>query len=192
MSLSDSDAGLLFKQLLTYHFNEEEIQGNAMSNFAFSFFKPLIDSNKEKYRAVCERNRKNGANGGRPPKTQDNPNNPVGSFGNPNNPKIEEDKIKEKKIKKERTKELFDSFYSQYPNKKSRKVAEDKFEKLLKESKEPEILFDEIMQGLNNFLGEIKLKGTEKQFIAHPSTWLNQNRWLDEYEKPVVKSKYSW
>lgn len=60
---------------------------SAISNIAFSFIKPQIDRDKEKYDAIVERNRENGKFGGRPKK----PNKPSGLFGNPKNLDIDID-----------------------------------------------------------------------------------------------------
>ena len=63
--------------------------------------KPLIDQNKETYNTICERNKENGAKGGRPTKTEDNPEKPSGLFTNPEKLNRIEYNIKEKNIKKE-------------------------------------------------------------------------------------------
>lgn len=56
-----------------------------MARLAFNFAKATLDADAESYERICERNRKNGKNGGRPKlnpvgflETQDNPNNRVG------------------------------------------------------------------------------------------------------------------
>ena len=38
--------------------------------------------------------------------------------------------------------------------------------------------------GLLNYIRFWRHNKTEKQFIPHPSTWLNQRRWEDEIELP--------
>lgn len=43
-----------------------EISGSV--KMAFSFIKAQLDRDSEKYEAICERNKINGAKGGRPPK----------------------------------------------------------------------------------------------------------------------------
>lgn len=45
------------------------------------------------------------------------------------------------------------------------------------------------MQGVDYYIDEIKHKGTDKQYIAHASTWLNQQRWDDEYTGPKYVNK---
>lgn len=78
----------------------------------------------------------------------------------------------------------FEEFYKKYPNKKSRQKALLSFNKALKTT-----TFEKIMQGLDNYLKEIEQKKTEKKYIKHPATWLNQGCWDDEYENTVDKSK---
>ena len=46
-----------------------------------------IDYDREKYLAICDRNRRNGENGGRPRKTQRNPKNPVDFLETQENPR---------------------------------------------------------------------------------------------------------
>jgi len=77
-------------------------------------------------------------------------------------------------------KKFFEDFYSEYPNKKSKVKAEQKFCMLLKSSKEPEKLFEQIMQGVKNYNALIKSENTEAKFIKHPVTWLNGGCWEDQ------------
>ena len=72
---------------------------------------------------------------------------------------------------------LFNKFYNKYPNKKSKNKALASFKKALKK-----VSFEKLMDGLENYLKEIEIKKTEKQYIKHPATWLNQECWDDEYE----------
>jgi hypothetical protein len=51
---------------------------NPVGFLAFNMIKNSLDNYISKYQAVVERNRLNGSKGGRPKKTQENPNNPMG------------------------------------------------------------------------------------------------------------------
>ncbi len=73
----------------------------------------------------------------------------------------------------------FSEWYKLYPNKKGNGAAEKAYNKVIKNKN---ATHEELVIGLNRFLEDIKIKKTEKQFIAHPATWLNQGRWEDEYE----------
>ena len=70
----------------------------------------------------------------------------------------------------------FDDFYKLYPRKVGRFVAKKAFSKLNKENKEL------AYSGLIKYIKFWESSKTEKQFIPHPSTWLNQRRWEDELE----------
>lgn len=68
----------------------------------------------------------------------------------------------------------FDEFWDAYPKRVGKKDAEKKFAKAVKDGVDPQ----EIIDGANTYAEAVK--GTEPQFIAHPTTWLNQGRWEDE------------
>lgn len=69
--------------------------------------------------------------------------------------------------------EQFEFFWSTYPRRIGKGAARKSFEKALKLA-----TFEEIMAGLRGQLSYYSAK--EQQFIPHPSTWLNQERWADD------------
>ncbi len=71
--------------------------------------------------------------------------------------------------------EQFDIFWADYPRKTGKGAARTSFAKALKKAN-----FDEISSGLLKH--EIQT-AKDPQFIPHPSTWLNQERWADESPK---------
>lgn len=83
----------------------------------------------------------------------------------------------------------FDKFWSKYPRKKSKKKANDIYSRLLSKSKDPDKLHLQIMMGLKKYCDELERKGTASEYILHPTTWLNQERWEDEADK--AKDAYS-
>ena len=89
--LTDEQSGQLFKAIRAYEIDETEILTGLMKAI-FTPFKNNIDRAKIEYITVCERNRANGAKGGRP-----NPKKPTGIFTNPNNLDKDKDKDKDKK-----------------------------------------------------------------------------------------------
>lgn len=94
---------------------------------------------------------------------------------------IDIDKEKNKHANKLADSELqqrFDNLWEQYPNKKSKPKAFTAYKKAIKEGTTD----DEILKGIENYKQEIEIKRTDKQYIAHGSTWFNQKRWLDEYD----------
>lgn len=88
-TLTDEQAGKVFKAIYKYVDTKEESQLDPVSKIVFMVFRQMLDANEEKYMNIVERNRKNGLRGGRPKKTenQKNPKNPVGYLENPNKPK---------------------------------------------------------------------------------------------------------
>jgi len=72
--LSKEEAGELIKGIFQY-VNTGDSGLSGLLNAVFIPIKKYIDENEKKYQAICERNRQNGANGGRPKKeeTQENP-----------------------------------------------------------------------------------------------------------------------
>ena len=83
--------------------------------------------------------------------------------------------------------ERFDSLWKQYPNKKGKPKALTAYKKAIKEGTTD----DEILKGIENYKQEIDLKRTDKQYIAHGSTWFNQKRWLDEYDLTSNRTEYN-
>ena len=81
------------------------------------------------------------------------------------------------KINNNNIKDKFDIFYNKYPIKKSKDKAFTSFSRIVKK-----VSFEDIMKGLDNYLKDIEKNKIEKRFIKHPSTWLNQGCWQDEYE----------
>jgi hypothetical protein len=73
--------------------------------------------------------------------------------------------------------EQFNKFWEKYPRKTAKQPAQKAFPRAIMK-----ISFEELMEKLDVF---IKFhKDTKKQFLPHASTWLNQERWYDEYEQP--------
>lgn len=95
-SLSNEEAGKLFKAIFEYQNGGIEQELSGASEMAFTFIKQQLDRNHERYELICERNRRNGAKGGRPKsisqkelksKNPDIPKKPNGLSGNPDIPK---------------------------------------------------------------------------------------------------------
>jgi DNA-binding Lrp family transcriptional regulator len=76
------------------------------------------------------------------------------------------------------THELFEKFYESYPRKISKQLAENAFKKLKLANGD----YNKIMAALEKQKAKWIETGQDKQFIPHPSTWLNQKRWEDEVE----------
>ena len=69
----------------------------------------------------------------------------------------------------------FPEFYEAYPRKAARGQAEKAWAKAVKTT-----LPQTIIDGARRYAALCRQKGTEAQYIAHPATWLNGQRWADE------------
>lgn len=88
--------------------------------------------------------------------------------------------IKEKISKKEIDTE-FESLWKRYPNKKGKESAYNSYAKARRNG----TTYDEVINGLENYLKEIEVKKTATQYIKHGSTWFSQHCWQDEYVTAV-------
>jgi len=81
----------------------------------------------------------------------------------------------------------FNEFWSLYPRKISKRVAEKSWSKMTPQEQ------SDALEALPNHLEYWKIKNTETEYIPHPATWLNQGRWEDELDMTVkVKEDKSW
>ena len=78
---------------------------------------------------------------------------------------------------------MFATFWELYPKKVAKGAAIKAWQKLNKNDQA------EVLEALPNHLKYWQVKGTEKEFIPYPASWLNQMRWLDEldFEQPKPK-----
>jgi len=73
----------------------------------------------------------------------------------------------------------FNAWYKLYPRKVARAAAERAWAKAVKK-----VEAEKIVAGLEHQLSALKAK--DKEYIPHPATWLNQERWDDEVCSPSV------
>jgi len=83
--LTQNQKGDLLDAIFSYN-QGIEIELDPIVKMAFSFIKSDLDRNKAKYQNIIERNKINGASGGRP-KNPKKPKEPNGLFGNPEKPR---------------------------------------------------------------------------------------------------------
>ena len=106
------------------------------------------------------------------------------------NSNIDNSIIENSKEKKKRLEEnisiIFEKFWIEYPRKESKKKAKESFTKIFLSIKEEEynLLFDEMIKKLS--IMKKSKQWQDKQFIPHPTTWLNQRRWEDDIEETEV------
>ncbi|MFT9031165.1 MAG: DNA replication protein [Leuconostoc pseudomesenteroides] len=85
------------------------------------------------------------------------------------------------------TNDEFESIWKLYPKKSGKTNAMKDFNKALKAGVSPEL----IKSKLEEYLKQIKIKGTPKQYIKNGSTWFHQKGWEDEYDfTPDVQRGY--
>ena len=94
---------------------------------------------------------------------------------------IEKEKInkKEKDFSSE-----FEELWKLYPRKEGKQVALRVYNTCRKNN---ETTFEEVKQGILNYIKQIEKNKTQYQYIQHGSTWFNQKRWTDVYEIPTTK-----
>ena len=162
--LTNEQLGKLFRAIFEYQITETDCTDPDIM-MAFKFFKNQFRLDAAKYEKVVNRNRANGLNGGRP-KTEDNPNNPLG-FSKPkkadNDNEKDNDNDKEKEL-------LFERFWNLYDKKEGRKDCERKFAKL----KQTDI--DKIFETLPAYIASTP----DKKYRKMPETYLNGEHWNDE------------
>lgn len=78
---------------------------------------------------------------------------------------------------KELYSEEFEKLWSHYPNKKGKDQAKNKYILARKQG----TTYEEVAQGLKNYINYIKLEKVDSKFIKHGSTWFNQKCWNDDY-----------
>tara|TARA_R110002167_G_scaffold307466_2_gene512125 strand:- start:2204 stop:2560 length:357 start_codon:yes stop_codon:yes gene_type:complete len=71
-------------------------------------------------------------------------------------------------------------FYPLYPRKVNPRGALKSYKQARKRAE-----IDEILRGLGEYIRMIDHKQTEKRFIQHPSTWLNQDGWQSDYQSEI-------
>lgn len=85
--LTDEEAGKLIKHILAYVNNKNPSLEDRLLQVTFEPIRLQMGRDAKKYEAICERNRKNGAKGGRPKINPEEPKKPTGLSGNPEEPK---------------------------------------------------------------------------------------------------------
>lgn len=85
--LSDEQIGQLMRAIIKYEKTKKEPNLDGMLKMAFSFIKTQLDRDREKYEKKCEKNKENGALGGRPKKKQTDNKKPNGFSKNRTKPK---------------------------------------------------------------------------------------------------------
>lgn len=78
--------------------------------------------------------------------------------------------------------DLFQRFWSSYPNKKNKKAAERAWQRL--KIVDNDVRIPAMREGLASWKASDEWSKEGGQFIPHASSWLNGERWKDELPKP--------
>ena len=78
---------------------------------------------------------------------------------------------------------MFEEFWSQYPRKVAKRVAQKAWNRLALHEQVA------VLDTIQNHVEYWKLKETTLEFIPHPATWLNQGRWEDELDLTPKQKK---
>ena len=198
--LTDEQAGKLFKAIKAIQLGEE-FEIDNITKIALSPFKAQFARDNEKYERIVERNKNNGLKGGRP-KNEDNPEEPKkpsGLITNPENPQKADSVSKsvsdsdsdikhldQSKIAREQLEEdSFEFWWKHYPKKLAKKSAFKAWKKVIKKMDEQTVrdLTNHIVADVKHRLEDLE-KGSDT-FLGfdrlHPTTYLNQERYNDDY-----------
>jgi hypothetical protein len=74
---------------------------------------------------------------------------------------------------------LFDRFWTAYPRKVGKKTAKEKFLRIMKCATSAGALTDVMILAIDKHKKSKQWKDNNGEFIPHPTTWLNQERWED-------------
>jgi hypothetical protein len=190
--LSDAEFGRLVRAAMEYGAAGTTRQLSGNERFLFGILKYQIDIDSDKYKTICERNHKNGQNGGRPKIVPDKETQITQSvFDEPKKANINKNINTNKKLNKNITPlstnvdisprgknsitdELFEKFWSVYPKKTAKQAAAKAFRKIPK----IEATLDKILAGVEMWKNSGQWQ--DSQFIPYPATFLSQKRWEDE------------
>lgn len=156
----------VFDAICEYALNNRELTIDSIANIIFASIKPQIDVNTKRY--------KNGSKGGRPKAD--------------NKPKENQSKTKHKPNVNDNVNDnvneniyvhWFNAFWELYPRKVNKKKSKEKFLKVCKD----ENTYNSIMHGLKKQIKSVEWQKDGGQYVPHPTTWLNGERWLDEVDE---------
>lgn len=76
--------------------------------------------------------------------------------------------------------DMFETIWNEYPNKQGKAKALAAYNKAIAKGTDPK----QILEGVQRYKRHIQANKTEAKYIAHGSTWFNQERWNDELPEP--------
>jgi len=196
--LDDETIGKLMRAVFEYAEHGTEPKLDPIMRALFCAFKITLDRDIEKYNERCRKNKENGEKGGRPPKPKkterfsEKPKKPDSdsdsdsdrdseiSNTSPSAPDAIDQCNQKPKTACSEKREItgaFDAFWALYPNKKGKGAARKAFEKALCKTDA-----QTISKAIRAHCASSDWKKDGGQYIPHPATWLNQERWEDELD----------
>lgn len=80
----------------------------------------------------------------------------------------------------------FARFWAAYPNRKGKRAAEKAWPAAVKRAGSADVLIDAALRFAES------RRGQDQRFTAHPTTWLNQDRYLDEVATSTTNEESPW
>lgn len=75
----------------------------------------------------------------------------------------------------------FEELWKMYPRKVGKEAALKAYKKARSDKKDP-TTFEQVKQGIENYIKQIEAKQTDVQYIKHGSSWFNSRAWNDDYD----------
>ena len=142
-----------------------------VASLAFAIVRNNVDRDLEKYGQKCEKNRKNGALGGRPRKNEGE---------GREEPRLEKkDEGEVSCVMSEVTEEQFSEFFAEYPKKADEKGARAAFVKACPDEGE----FFSIMDGLRKWKASEAWTKEGGRYVPRAAAWLERREWLSPPDK---------
>lgn len=80
----------------------------------------------------------------------------------------------------------FETLWKMYPRKVGKEAALRAYTKARSDKKDP-TTFEQVKQGIENYIRQIEAKHTDTQYIKHGSSWFNSRAWKDDYDFSPAK-----
>lgn len=80
----------------------------------------------------------------------------------------------------------FETLWKMYPRKVGKEAALRAYTKARNDKKDP-TTFEQVKQGIENYIRQIEAKHTDTQYIKHGSSWFNARAWKDDYDFSPAK-----
>ena len=178
--INDAEAGRLFRAMLRYVRTGETPQFSGNERYIW----PTAKLNIDREAAFCEKQRRNATKPNEAKPSQTKPNEAKPSQTNQKDKDNDNDNDNDKEdIDTFALKGSgispgegpFDVFWRAYPRKTGKGDARKKFTRALEKT-----TFETIMNALERVKSSAQWQRDGGQFIPHPATWLNQERWDDD------------